>query len=223
MMCPVSVCHQVSTMGQRLWPMTSRYHIQASGLMGSPTVPSRRRLSSLCFSGHWSPHLHEGADGGRRGVENIDLVAVDHAPEAIGLGEVGGAFVHQAGGAVLQRAVDDVAVAGDPADIGGAPVDVFFFQIEDPFRGEVGADGIAAGGVHNAFGFAGGAGGVEDVKRMFGVERLGRAFVGGIGHQFVPPVIAARAACRWACRCAGRRRRCLTRGAGLQRFFDGGI
>src|SRR5216684_3112771 len=57
MMEPVSVCHQVSTIGQRLWPMTSRYHIQASGLIGSPTVPSRRRLSILCFFGHSSPHL----------------------------------------------------------------------------------------------------------------------------------------------------------------------
>src|SRR5579864_2926986 len=51
MMCPVSVCHQVSTIGQRLWPITSRYHIHASGLIGSPTVPSRRRLSILCLSG----------------------------------------------------------------------------------------------------------------------------------------------------------------------------
>ena len=57
MMCPVSVCHQVSTMGQRLPPMISRYHIQASGLMGSPTVPSRRRLLMSCFLGHSSPHL----------------------------------------------------------------------------------------------------------------------------------------------------------------------
>ncbi len=41
---PVSVCHQVSTTGQRLPPITSRYHIQASGLIGSPTVPRIRRL-----------------------------------------------------------------------------------------------------------------------------------------------------------------------------------
>ena len=54
---PVSVCHQVSTIGQRLWPISSRYHIQASGLMGSPTVPSSRRLSILCFLGHSAPHL----------------------------------------------------------------------------------------------------------------------------------------------------------------------
>src|SRR5207245_7327437 len=57
MMWPVSVCHQVSTIGQRLCPIISRYHIQASGLIGSPTVPSTRRLSSLCFFGHSSPHL----------------------------------------------------------------------------------------------------------------------------------------------------------------------
>ena len=31
MMDPVSVCHQVSTMGQRSWPMASRYRFQASG------------------------------------------------------------------------------------------------------------------------------------------------------------------------------------------------
>ena len=37
---PVSVCHQVSATGQRSSPTTSRYHRQASGLIGSPTLPS---------------------------------------------------------------------------------------------------------------------------------------------------------------------------------------
>src|SRR5258705_4486496 len=57
MMWPVSVCHHVSVIGHRLPPMISRYHIQASGLMGSPTVPRRRRLLISCFFGHWLPHL----------------------------------------------------------------------------------------------------------------------------------------------------------------------
>src|SRR5437868_9962232 len=57
MIMPVSVCHHVSTIGQRLWPITSRYHIHASGLIGSPTVPSSLRLVSLCLRGHCSPHL----------------------------------------------------------------------------------------------------------------------------------------------------------------------
>jgi hypothetical protein len=42
MIIPVSVCHQVSTIGQRPPPMTSWYHIHASGLIGSPTLPSSR-------------------------------------------------------------------------------------------------------------------------------------------------------------------------------------
>src|SRR5688572_16904122 len=40
MIAPVSVCHHVSTIGQRSAPITLRYHIHASGLIGSPTVPS---------------------------------------------------------------------------------------------------------------------------------------------------------------------------------------
>src|SRR5512146_3414209 len=57
MIMPVSVCHHVSTTGQRFAPITSRYHIHASGLIGSPTVPSRRKLLRSCFLGHSSPHL----------------------------------------------------------------------------------------------------------------------------------------------------------------------
>jgi hypothetical protein len=57
MIMPVSVCHQVSTMGQRPLPMVLWYHIHASGLIGSPTVPSRRRLDRSRPLGHCSPHL----------------------------------------------------------------------------------------------------------------------------------------------------------------------
>ena len=57
MIAPVSVCHQVSTIGQRSWPMFSRYHIQASGLIGSPTLPSTRSEERSYFSGISSPHF----------------------------------------------------------------------------------------------------------------------------------------------------------------------
>ncbi len=72
MCAPVSVCHQVSTIGAGcslrgpgapsvpgplLDPMTSRYHIQASGLMDSPTEPSTRRLERSWESGIWRPHF----------------------------------------------------------------------------------------------------------------------------------------------------------------------
>src|SRR5262245_11672548 len=54
---PVSVCHHVSTIGQRSLPMTLWYHIQASGLIGSPTLPKSLRLDMSYLSGHCSPHL----------------------------------------------------------------------------------------------------------------------------------------------------------------------
>ena len=41
---PVSVCHQVSTIGVSSSPNTRRYQRHASGLIGSPTEPSSRRL-----------------------------------------------------------------------------------------------------------------------------------------------------------------------------------
>ena len=135
--------------------------------------------------------LHEGADGRGRGVEDTDAVIVDQLPEARKVGPVGRALIHQHRGAVLQRAVDDIGVAGDPADIGRAPVDVFVAQVEDIFGGEVGLHRVAAGGVDQALGLAGGAGGVEDVERMFGIERLGGAVGRGRRDQVVPPDVAA--------------------------------
>ncbi len=57
MMPPVSVCHQVSTMGQRPPPMWVWYQIHASGLIGSPTLPSRRRLDRSCLAGCAVPHF----------------------------------------------------------------------------------------------------------------------------------------------------------------------
>ena len=52
---PVSVCHQVSTIGQRSWPITFQYQTQASGLIGSPTVPSRRSDERSCRAGYSAP------------------------------------------------------------------------------------------------------------------------------------------------------------------------
>ncbi len=57
MMWPVSVCHQVSTIGQRSPPMTMWYQSQAFGLIGSPTEPSSRSDDRSCFSGYSLPHF----------------------------------------------------------------------------------------------------------------------------------------------------------------------
>ncbi len=116
---------------------------------------------------------------------------VDHLPEARGIGIGGHALEHQAGRPVRQRAVDDIGVPGDPADIGGAPVHVRLLQVEDIFMGHRGPDEIAAGRVQHALGLSGRAGSIEDEERVFRCHRLGRAVSRDIRADLVQPEIAA--------------------------------
>src|SRR3954447_23184004 len=59
-MPPVSVCHQVSTIGQRPSPTTLWYHIQASGLIGSPTDPRMRSdLRLVRLTGSWPSRISD--------------------------------------------------------------------------------------------------------------------------------------------------------------------
>src|ERR1700726_2984245 len=51
MIAPVSVCHQVSTIGQRSPPITLWYQSQAFGFIGSPPQPRSRRLPGGEFRG----------------------------------------------------------------------------------------------------------------------------------------------------------------------------
>ena len=74
-----------------------------------------------------------------------------------------------------KRTVDDVAVTGDPADVGGAPPDVVVFQIEDVLRRRDDPGQIAAGRVDDALRLARRAGRVKDVEHVLGVHRLGLA------------------------------------------------
>src|SRR4051812_34159684 len=55
MMLPVSVCHQVSTIGHLPLPITRSYQCHAVGLIGSPTEPSRRNDDRSCEFGQSSP------------------------------------------------------------------------------------------------------------------------------------------------------------------------
>ncbi len=130
---------------------------------------------------------HEGADGGGRGVEDVDLVLVHNLPEARGVGVGGDALEHEGDGAVGQGTVDDVGVACDPAHVGGAPVDVTLVVVEGELVGDGGVDHVTAGGVQHPLGFAGGAGGVEDEERVLGVHGFGGAVGGGVGHGLVVP------------------------------------
>ena len=100
------------------------------------------------------------------------------------------AFEDQRGRPIRQRAVHNIAVTGDPADIGGTPVNVAIVIIEHVLMGHRRVDHVAAGRVQHALRGAGRAGCIENEQRIFGVHFLRRAFGRGLGHGFVVPDIA---------------------------------
>src|SRR6266498_2534771 len=121
------------------------------------------------FEGPLLAPLNEGANRSRRGVENVDTMPLDNIPEPIRLRIVWCAFVHQHGGAVRKWTVDHIAVTGYPTDVRSAPVNVFVFDVEDPFRGQMSLQKITCGCVQNAFWFSCRSGGIKNVERMFTV------------------------------------------------------
>src|SRR5262245_6054061 len=82
-------------------------------------------------------------------------------------------------------------MAGDPADVRGAPINVALTQVENVFRGRMNTDEIASGSVQNSLWFPGRTTGVENVERMFTVERGRRTFGVNIFQLPVPPDVAA--------------------------------
>ncbi len=142
--------------------------------------------------GNLAAPLHEHPDQRRRGVIDCDAVLFDDLEMPVLIRRVRRALVDHLGDAVGQRPVDDVGVAGDPADIGCAPIHVGLGLDVEHVVVRVGRlRQVAAGGVHDALGLAGGARRVEQEQRMLGVERLrrvlGRRRVDGV----VPPQVAA--------------------------------
>src|SRR3546814_12585285 len=85
----------------------------------------------------------------------LDIVLVADLPEAAGVGVVRYALEKNRRGAVGQRPVADVALSGDPADIGGAPVDLTGSVVEDVLMRHRHEHHVAAGRVpHSQLGSA---------------------------------------------------------------------
>ncbi len=116
--------------------------------------------------------LHAGADRRRRRVEDRHAVAFAEIPPDILVGVVRRALVHHRRRAVHQRPVDDVGMAGDPADVGRAEVDVGVrLEVEDDLVRVGDAGQVAARRVQDALRLRRRAARVEDEQRVLGVER----------------------------------------------------
>src|SRR5204863_8904230 len=84
---------------------------------------------------------------------------------------------------------------GDPADVGGAPVDVGGgLEVVDVVVRRRGAYEVAGGRVDDAFRLRGRAARVHEEEQVLAVHRLARTRVGVVGavrFELVPPVVAA--------------------------------
>ena len=134
---------------------------------------------------------HEGADRRWRAVQNVHLQLLDDLPPAIPCWRVWRPFVHHLCCAVRERAVDDVGVPGDPANIRRAPVDIVGLDVEDGAMRERCAEQISSTRVHDPLRLRRGAARVEQEEELFGGHRIGGA-VGRLRRdEILPPVVAA--------------------------------
>ena len=140
---------------------------------------------SVAFAG-------DGAQCRRRCIELGDLQPFNHVPVAACIWIGRDRFEHDRGRAVGQRTVDDIAVAGDPADIGDTGKDVILPVVEDIAVGHHGVEQIAGAGVGDSFRLAGRSGGVEQEQGVLRVDMLDRAVGAFVLHRFAQVDIARR-------------------------------
>ena len=114
---------------------------------------------------------HHRLQEGDAGLEDGDAVILDHGGKAAGVREHRRAFGQHGGDAAQQRGGDHVALAGDPARIGDDEDGIAGAGIEGHFHGLHDAAGIAAMNMDDALGLAGGARGVDEEQRIFGINR----------------------------------------------------
>ena len=132
--------------------------------------------------------------------------------------------------AVQQRRVADVGVADHPADVGGGPERLAGIDVVVVLHGPLERHHVPAVVAHDALGLAGGAGGVEDVERIGGLDRDAAGLAAarlGVGDRarpsrgrarrsWTPPPSAAAAsgpsaACGWQARWRRRAAACSAR------------
>src|SRR5450631_1512200 len=94
-------------------------------------------------------------------MKNVDVEAFGDAPRTACVRKLRHAFVEHAGGGQRHRSVNNVGVAGDPADVGHAPVHVAGMNVLVIPGSSGDVSEVAAGAMLAALGLAGGAAGVH--------------------------------------------------------------
>src|ERR1700754_1339403 len=70
------------------------------------------------------PKTHQASDGRRGRIKDVHFEFVYDVPETAGIGPGRDPFEKQGGGTRAQRTIYDIAMTGDPADVGCTEMDI---------------------------------------------------------------------------------------------------
>src|SRR5262249_3164530 len=118
--------------------------------------------------------LHERTNSRRCGVKLSYTVTLEDVPQSIFGWKVGSPFVHQSRHSIRKNSIEDIAMAGAPADVGGAPKKLirFWNEVEHVLCSQVRVDHVSAGRMHNPLGLSRGSRCVKKEEHALGIERL---------------------------------------------------
>src|SRR5260363_311913 len=164
---PVSVCHQV--ISDRTRAVTDHIVEAAPSLRvdGLANRTEYAQTGQIVFAHPGVAKAHESANSGWSGVEASDAVVLNELPPAVGVWVRRTALMHEDGGTVEQRAVDEVGVSVNPARISSTPPAVLFLNVEVLLEGDVGANLVATMGMNDGLRLAGGSRGVQNEQWVF--------------------------------------------------------
>ena len=134
---------------------------------------------------------HERPHGRGRDAEDADAVALDDAPQAVGLGIVLHALEHHGRAAVEERGGDRHR-SHQPAEIGQPEQPIALADVHAVGEVVRGLDEEAAVGEHRALRPSRRPRRVDDEARPIGLDRQRRRTVALTGDGLVPPAVASR-------------------------------
>ena len=110
------------------------------------------QIAQVMFFNPFRASSHESTDRSWCSIELVHLVLGAGFPEAASIGVGGHAFKHDCRAAIGQGAINDIAVARDPAHVCGTPEHITVVIIERIFVRHRRVDNVATCRMHDAFG-----------------------------------------------------------------------
>ncbi len=117
------------------------------------TQQAERGTVARCYE--TTPLSHQCADRSGGSIENVYRMLRDHIPHAAMVGIIRHTFEDDLRGAVEQWAVNDITMAGNPANIGCTPEDFPLLVVENISESRRRPHAVASSRVDNALGLAG--------------------------------------------------------------------